>query len=99
MGGEGLWESVKGQLQGPNVTNGVRDKAFIGLRLPFFSCISPGLEQHRKWEGVVSFFGIVAPGWSRSSMLGWALNLVTHGVMLWFCMPHYTVHAAMYSTV
>ena len=43
---------------------------FLGLRLQFFlfsSCWTTA-EQHRKWEGVASFFGIVALG-SRKPIL------------------------------
>ena len=48
--------SVLGQLQGANW-----GKGFL-VCASRFSFLLAELEQHRKWEGVVSFFGIVTLG-------------------------------------
>ena len=33
------------------------------------------------------------------AQLNWPLNFLRHVVMFWFCMPKYTAHAVLYSTV
>ena len=38
--------------------------------------------------------------WSKSELgSGWPLNFFRQGFVFWFCMPHYTVHRAVYSIV